>query len=87
MPAYKFEEKKTWGPLRVIFSLSVYHTPKSESKFANISAKLRPNSKICWDANLEPMGHLLNRVRKSDATVPLMPLIQSWALATFFQVR
>ena len=36
-------------------SLSVYHTPESESKFANISANSLPNSKNVWSVNLDRM--------------------------------
>ena len=55
---------KSWGHLRIIFSVSTYHTPESDSKFANIWAKSRPNSKTFWGVNLGPMGHRFMKKRE-----------------------
>ena len=48
--------KKSWGHLRITFSLSGSIYPESENSFANISAKMRKKSKLYFWSYLRSYG-------------------------------
>ena len=65
----RFEGKKIWGHLRIVFLTSGYRYPEVGNIF-----HISPNMKIFWDVDPGPRYYLFmkkSRARKSHDSVPL----------------